>query len=78
MLFYWIGKQLNQVHGEKIADAGQVWIAVIGPDTKPGGEMINQGTLYQKQLASTFASLLGFRFVPDQGTAEPIATILNR
>jgi hypothetical protein len=65
-------------HGEKIADAGQVWIAVIGPDTKAAGEMINSATIYQKQLASTFAALLGFRFVPDRGTAEPIAAILNR
>jgi hypothetical protein len=71
-------KQQWTDHGEKIEDAGQVWIAVMGPDTRSVGEMHNASTLYQKQLAPTLAALLGFRFVPDQGSAEPIAAMLTR
>jgi phosphopentomutase/2,3-bisphosphoglycerate-independent phosphoglycerate mutase family metalloenzyme len=64
-------------HGQDVSDAGHIWIAAIGPDTKPLGEMKAQTTLYQKQLAATFAALLGFTFAPDHGTAEPISTILK-
>jgi hypothetical protein len=64
-------------HGEKIADAGQIWIAAIGPDSKPLGEVKNNGTLYQLQLATTFAALLGFDFKPAHPVMQPIETIVN-
>ncbi|MEI9955491.1 MAG: alkaline phosphatase family protein [Ferruginibacter sp.] len=53
-----------QHHGAKVEDAGQIWIAAIGPDTKPLGEIKTEGLLYQKQLAATFAKLLGLRLLP--------------
>ena len=62
-------------HGEKIEDAGQIWIAAIGPDTKPKGEMINGDTLYQKQLAATFAAILGLHFTANHPVALPIENI---
>jgi Type I phosphodiesterase / nucleotide pyrophosphatase len=63
-------------HGEDISDAGQIWIAAIGPDTKARGIVKTPGgPLYQKQIAPTLAALLGFHFVPDQGAAEPIKSI---
>src|SRR5665647_518190 len=62
-------------HGEKIKDAGHIWIAALGPDTKPGGEMKNKNVLYQEQLAATFAKLLGFTFTANHPIAEPITTI---
>ncbi len=64
-------------HGEKIADAGQIWIAVMGPDTPASGEIKTAGTLYQKQIAPTIAALLGFHFVPDQGSAESISSAVK-
>jgi hypothetical protein len=64
-------------HGQKIEDAGHIWIAAIGPDTKPLGEMKIKTTLYQKQLAATFGALLGFTFVPDHGNAEPVSTLVK-
>jgi hypothetical protein len=64
-------------HGEKIADAGHIWIAVMGPDTRAAGEVKTQAALYQKQLAPTLAALLGFHFSPDEGRAEPIQPILK-
>ncbi len=60
-------------HGEKIADAGQIWIAAIGPDTKPAGIVKTSSPVYQKQIAPTLAEFLGFTFIPDQGTALPIS-----
>ncbi|MBS1946499.1 MAG: phosphoglyceromutase [Bacteroidetes bacterium] len=64
-------------HGQNVEDAGQIWIAVIGPDTKPLGEVKTPVALYQKQIAPTIAALLGFKFVPDHGNAEPILSIIH-
>ncbi|MFT4155101.1 alkaline phosphatase family protein [Parafilimonas sp.] len=65
-------------HGEKIADAGQIWIAAIGPDTKHLGEVTNCSTLYQAQLATTFAALLGLDFRPDHPVMQPIKQIISK
>lgn len=65
-------------HGEKINDAGQIWIAAIGPDTKHIGEVANCNTLYQAQLATTFAGLLGFDFKPDHPAMQPIIQITSK
>jgi len=65
-------------HGKQIADAGQIWIAAIGPDTKHIGEVTNTDTLYQAQLATTFAALLGFDFKPNHPTQKPIQQILEK
>jgi hypothetical protein len=62
-------------HGQDIADAGHIWIAVMGPDTPPFGEVKPTETLFQKQLAPTIAALLGLHFVPDHGNAAIISTI---
>lgn len=64
-------------HGQKVLDAGQIWIAAMGPDTKPLGEVKNNELLYQCQLATTFAALLGFDFKPSHPVMQPIATIVN-
>jgi hypothetical protein len=64
-------------HGQEIADAGQIWIAAIGPDTNHTGEATNCGTLYQAQLATTFAALLSFYFKPVHAVMQPIEQILN-
>ncbi|MCX6318326.1 MAG: alkaline phosphatase family protein [Bacteroidetes bacterium] len=62
-------------HGQKIADAGQIWIAALGPDTRPGGEMKQKETIFQAQIASTLAALLGFNFKPAHPVMEPIRSI---
>ncbi|MEO6134940.1 MAG: alkaline phosphatase family protein [Ginsengibacter sp.] len=68
-------KENWQHHGDKIAGAGQIWIAAIGPDSKATGEMKNETTFYQAQLAATFAKLLGFAFTANHPVAEPIESI---
>ncbi|NCI46285.1 alkaline phosphatase family protein [Sediminibacterium soli] len=62
-------------HGERIPEAGQIWIAAIGPDTKAMGEAKTGGQLYQEQLAATIAGLLGHEFRAEHPVAKPITAI---
>jgi hypothetical protein len=65
-------------HGSKIEDAGQIWIAAIGPDTAPLGEIKTNETNYQKQIAATIAALLGMKFTAEHPVANPIETIFKK
>ncbi len=62
-------------HGQKVRGSNQLWIAAIGPDTKTGGEQKQAGQLYQRQIATTIAALLGFNFKPEQEVMQPISSI---
>lgn len=62
-------------HGSKIEDAYQIWLAAIGPDTKPAGEGKTTAQLYQQQIAATIAQLLGFTFTANHPVADPIVSI---
>ena len=64
-------------HGQNIEDAGHIWIAVLGPDTRPMGEVKTTTPLYQKQLAPTIAALLGLHFIPDHEKSDPISSIVK-
>jgi len=64
-------------HGRDVEDSGGIWMAVIGPDTSPAGEVSTHTQLYQKQWAPTMAALLGFQFKPDHGTSEAVLTVLK-
>jgi len=46
-------------HGSNIPDAGEIWMAVIGPDSPALGEVKKAGQLYQNQVARTLAKALG-------------------
>jgi hypothetical protein len=46
-------------HGFWASGSGDIWMAVLGPDILPGGEIRSRGQVFQKQLAATIASLLG-------------------
>jgi hypothetical protein len=52
-------------HGEFIKGSSQTWLAVIGPNIQPLGEIKQDGQLYQQQVAQTIAHLLGQEFNPD-------------
>jgi len=65
-------------HGQKVEDSNQIWIAALGPDTPQTGEVQTKQQLYQRQLASTFASLLGFDFTTANSTMDPIKTIASK
>ena len=67
-----------QHHGSKIEDAHELWLAVIGPDTKPEGELKTPGQLYQKQIAATIAQLLGFTFTANHPVGDPVNSIYKK
>lgn len=64
-------------HGKDVNGAEQTWLAVIGPDTPPMGEVKTASTVYHKQIAQTLAGLLGFDFKKAAGheVGDPIKTI---
>jgi hypothetical protein len=70
-------KEEWQHHGKKIEGADQIWFAVLGPDTKAGGEIKQPQQLYQKQFAASFAAMLGMQFKPAHAAAAPIDLTLG-
>jgi hypothetical protein len=65
-------------HGKKVPDASEIWMAVMGPDTEATGEMKNSLQLYQRQVATTIASMLGFKFQPKQEVMEPVESSMRK
>ena len=64
-------------HGEKIPESGEMWLGVLGPDTKPLGERRQIPRVAQAQIAATVAALLGEDFrkaVPE--AAAPVSDVL--
>jgi bisphosphoglycerate-independent phosphoglycerate mutase (AlkP superfamily) len=57
-------------HGEDVAGAEAIWLAVMGPDTPALGEREND-TFTQAQVAATLASFLG----EDWRSVNPVAAI---
>lgn len=49
-------------HGEKVAGAEGIWMAILGPDTPPLGERADIPEVTQSQTAATIAALLGEDF----------------
>jgi hypothetical protein len=52
--------------------SSQTWMAMIGPGIVPIGEMKSEEQVYQKQIASTIASLLGQEFNSEHKIGKPI------
>ena len=46
-------------HGVKIPDSKYIWMAFLGPDTRPLGERSETTAVTQSQIAATLAALLG-------------------
>lgn len=65
-------------HGSKVEDSSEIWFAVIGPDSKPLGEVKQPAQFYQKQFAQTMAHLLGQHFTCEHEVAPAIDPVLNR
>ena len=62
-------------HGSSVNGAENVWMAVIGPDTPPKGEMTNHEKIYSSQIASTIASFLGIEYQNERIVAPMIKTM---
>lgn len=64
-------------HGSDIDGADEIWIAVIGPDTSPLGEIRNTAPIYQTQIARTVAHLLGLDYKNKVPVGDVIDTVIN-
>ncbi|MBU3743283.1 MAG: phosphoglyceromutase [Sediminibacterium sp.] len=71
-------KENWQHHGEKIPEAGEIWMAAIGPNIAALGERKDSIQLYQKQLAATFAKIVGLTFTANHPVGEPIESIFKK
>ena len=66
-------------HGQNVAGAEDVWMAFLGPDTKPLGERSNSSPVTQSQVAPTIAAFLGQDFSrSNPAAAPPIRDVLSR
>jgi len=59
-------------HGFWAEGSGDIWMAVLGPDIRPEGELRSKGQVYQKQIAATIASLLGDPAAPGHPPGKAI------
>lgn len=64
-------------HGPQVEGSGNIWFAIMGPDTKPLGEVTQPVQLYQGQLAATMAALLGFHFTAPQKILPAVDEVLH-
>ena len=59
-------------HGFWAEGSGDIWMAVLGPNIRPEGELRSKGQVYQKQIAATIASLLGDPAAPGHPPGKAI------
>lgn len=61
-----------QTHGFWAKGSGEMWLAVIGPDVYPAGEIKQEQQVWQQQIAATIAMLLGEQFEAGHAVAKPL------
>ena len=65
-------------HGVEQQGSENIWIAVMGPDTRALGERRHTAEVHQAQIAATVAALLGKDFrQAAPAAAAPIADVLG-
>jgi len=65
-------------HYKTIPHSNEIWLAAIGPDIKPLGEVKTDGQIYQKQFAQTISQLIGINFTAPYPVAEPVQSVLQK
>ena len=63
-------------HGAKVVGGGEIWFAIIGPDTPALGEVKREEQLHQNQVANTIAQLMGVKF-GNEMAGEAIGTVFE-
>lgn len=64
-------------HALLFTGSAQAWLAVIGPDTPPSGEMKTSMRIKLEQVAQTIAHLLSFPYSNVKATAAPITSVIS-
>ncbi|MDQ7949898.1 MAG: phosphoglyceromutase, partial [Pedobacter sp.] len=65
-----------QHHYYTVEHSNEIFFAVMGPDTRPLGEIKQKGQLYQNQFAQTIASFLGIKFENGHVIGQPVKAVL--
>ena len=60
-------------HGSSVAGAEHVWMAVLGPDTPPRGEISDGEPMTSSQIAATIGAFLGFEY----SNKQPVGPVMN-
>ncbi|HYO23272.1 MAG TPA: alkaline phosphatase family protein [Flavisolibacter sp.] len=60
-------------HHTLIRGSGEIWLAMLGKNIAPLGEMQDIKTVYQNQVASTVAFLLAKEFISNRKTGKPLS-----
>jgi Type I phosphodiesterase / nucleotide pyrophosphatase len=63
-------------HGAKTIGSDQTWIAIIGPDTQPKGE-ITSGQFYTNQIAKSIALLLNINY-NNPKAGQPLSSAFSK
>jgi hypothetical protein len=70
-------KQQWKDHGSRVEGSSQIWIAAMGPGIQVLGESRKPVQLYQGQMATTIARLLGLTFQAEHTPLPPISEIIE-
>ena len=63
-------------HGSDVRDAGEIWIAAIGPDTPASGELKVQGQWQSAMIARKSLQLMGMEY-PDAKAFSAIKEMIR-
>lgn len=64
-------------HGDKVKGAGEIWFAIMGPDTPGLGEIKTSGQYFQNQLAATVAAFLGVKYSNEKAVGKKIDAVIG-
>jgi len=70
------GKATWKNHGQEVKESSQIWLAAVGNGIAPKGEIKQPIQLYQNQIASTIAKLMGESF-NEKNAKHPVGEPLN-
>lgn len=65
-----------QTHGFWAKGSGEIWLAVMGPDIYPAGEIKEEQQTWQQQIAATISMLLGEEFEAKHAVARPMQLMM--
>lgn len=65
-------------HGKIFHGSPEIWMAVMGPDTPPTGEVLSPGRNFQNQVASTLARFLGYEYHSTEEIGASIESMFNQ